>query len=183
VKQCIARLIRLASILIAALSLVLWGRSIFRTDVFLMQRLQQSRNPTAMECYREFWLESANGRFGVVLATWRDNLPHSPSRWTRILRSSPNKQLENRWIPFATWQGNPFGSMWIVSMYLPYPLVIILCAIPWLIRYRERRKLKRLDARNLCRRCGYDLRATPDRCPECGTKSPDAPPFAASRTN
>jgi hypothetical protein len=44
-------------------------------------------------------------------------------------------------------------------------LMTLILPVAWLVKRRLRLQRER---KGQCRRCGYDLRATPERCPECG---------------
>ncbi len=75
-------------------------------------------------------------------------------------------------IPYRTPSGasaSLYCPFWIVGV--PYAFIAVPGAVlpaAWLWR-RHRLALRRRS--NGCVHCGYDLRGTPDRCPECGTTS------------
>jgi hypothetical protein len=56
------------------------------------------------------------------------------------------------------------------AVVLPYWLLTLLVGMPWIVflARRWRSRAARRIAAGLCPACGYDLRASPDRCPECG---------------
>lgn len=61
------------------------------------------------------------------------------------------------------------------AIVVPHWFVFLLMLLPTnrlFIRYIRK---SRWQARGCCLKCGYDLRATPGECPECGTQSKSRP--------
>ncbi len=112
-----------------------------------------------------------------------------PQRMQPLLRTSVSSRLGL--IARHSYSSTQLSSRPLIQTHryllivFPYWFAALLTALlptRWFIRWRRRLKYPP----GTCQRCGYDLRASPHRCPECGIPAPDnafMPPASAEAEN
>lgn len=131
---------------------------------------------------------SANGRVMVTLRTSSSFNPITPGvgppEWEVMHERPPRNLLTimdtlhgptgyGRFAGLAWGAARDRGRVTSRDMVAPLWAVVLPTAIaPAILLWRRLRAQRRRLAIGLCPRCGYDLRASPDRCPECGTPAP-----------
>ena len=125
-----------------------------------------------------YWWRADTRPFGVYLCCGANHTYSGPSWFLGSGPDSPSGfSMDPHWAGFykghfscVSEESGQRTEAWFVI--LPYWAVALLTGIlpalaaVWIWRRRRRRHRHK---QGYCLVCGYDLRATPDRCPECGT--------------
>ncbi|MGA2443731.1 MAG: hypothetical protein ABSH08_22480 [Tepidisphaeraceae bacterium] len=170
---------------IAAISLLLcvamagmWARSYWRADFY---GFTSSNSVNGRLILGQTWQTRARVKLSFVWDTV-DNAWEMPSylghREIPSLRGGmgyrDNTFLERRGFRFWFFHGtgsalHQKSAMGTGCTFPHWFGVLLLLALPTRWTFLNRRNLRESGT---CKHCGYDLRATPDRCPECGTIPP-----------
>src|SRR5688572_2973996 len=177
----------LVSLLLCVAVCVLWVRSYWRSEWFEVGNETRWRTvgSSSGRLYVAAWTNYA-GRLGRDVHSYantnlaqrrhyvRGNSVRVPHTEGGTAVMTLNRSLY-RFGPFLLGTGTGGDDVAIVVPH--WAVAASTSALPaaWLVRLRRELR-NRMQGR--CPKCGYDLRATPDRCPECGARPRGRPAVA-----
>jgi hypothetical protein len=150
-KHRLANILCALSLLLCVAVCVLWGRS-------------YSRNEGISYGSRAFGgLELESSRAHVMLSRNFGSAVQGQLNHFSDKIYYDDKEESSPWFPrFGYHRFNAAAWYWEVPHWALAGSLALLAISPWMAN-RYRRKTV-----GLCQICGYDLRASPERCPECG---------------
>jgi hypothetical protein len=176
-------------LLLSLATAALWLRSAWRSDQVSYQHTTITEADGSAGVRRSGWVESHRGRIELIGARvdyngfnrgvpegdqgWRYWSYAPDPSWIRV----PIEGVLGFGIESSIWSSGPDPNASVrwshTTLQFPHWFLVLLLAVPPAIaavRWWRRRRRRRLDPdARPCPACGYDLRATPERCPECGT--------------
>lgn len=170
----------LLSTLLCLFTAFLWVRSYWMSDrLWLRTRVDRVGNPSA-------YLGIYSGVGGILFSAVKvkesseTKIIGLPGPFWHDSESDPvpasSAGLGATWewgaVGFGGWT-NTFmtrqSSSVMTGIYVPHWFLLFLFAIIPFVKVRRALLLRRRAAKGCCTKCGYDLRASPEKCPECGT--------------
>jgi hypothetical protein len=181
VRRRLLNLLTLLSLLLCVAVVALWVRGYCRADSMLVWAPVR---PISTASGRAPGVSALNYRGSAWLWSHR-SLSIAGERGHFLLNSTPPRHFDKldmelapvfdaRWsavlFDVAGFAAAERDGRWAIR--LPdYAGAAITGVLPALCAWRHARRRHR-ESNGLCRSCGYDLRATPDTCPECGAEKP-----------
>ena len=168
-RRRLSTLLSAASLVLCVAMAVLWVRSWSTID---LQRYHTGPGGV------DYHFDLDQGAFVFARARWESML-RQPAGWSHD-EYAPG-DVSNPWYNFPVFgtlkveTGPEALNRWSLLVRVPFWLLFLLLGWPayvWLWRRWNRRGP---GCAHSCSNCGYDLRASPGRCPECGAGRKGAP--------